>query len=476
MDWAMDPLSRDQKTFSALKPLRYRSRQLADNDATMKRYLTLLVSQVVGHGVRMQPKVKLLRGGKLNDALNAQIAAEWKRWGAKGNCTTDGKLSFHELEKLVMYTTPMDGESLFLKNTWDNDWGFALQFLDADQLDTTYFIRWNGQTEVRMGVEMDKFQRPLAYWLFSGHPSEIGNGTVNRYRVPASAVLHVYSTESARQTRGLPWAASVMSLMNQLRGFYEAAVVAARVGASVMGFITKQVPEGDAPVATVNDKVETDGITRTDSEDIEAEPGGFHTLFEGENVTTFKSEFPSTAFQPFVKEIKRDIATGLQVAYVSLYDDLSEINFSSIRAGKLLERDGFRVKQQWIIANFHKPTFRAWLTAAVLAGRIDISTSDIDAVCDQIEWHPRGWDWVDPYKDEQATALGIQNLTTTLTRVAASKGLDLDELIAERKAELEKIKEAGIAVGTDTKGDATTASDDQDDSQGNGETNKPAKT
>jgi hypothetical protein len=34
-------------------------------------------------------------------------------------------------------------------------------------------------------------------------------------------------------------------------------------------------------------------------------------------------------------------------------------------------------------------------------------------------------------------------------------------MIAERKAELDKIKEAGIMVGTDNKGDATTATDDQ---------------
>lgn len=467
MDWAMDPLSRDQKLFQALKPLRYRSRQLADNDSTMARFLWLLETNVIGPtGVRMQPKVKMLRGNALDDKLNKQITAEWHQWCRKGNCTTDGKLSFHALERLFIRTAAQDGEALLLKNAWDNSWGFALQVLDVDQLDTTYFSKWNGQSEVRMGVEIDKFQRPIAYWLWSGHPSELGQGPQNRYRIDASPVLHCFSPDSARQTRGVPWAAPVMSSMNMLRGYMEAEVVAARVGASVMGFIRKPTPEGDAASTDLDDVDETRDDRdprRTDGEEIESTPGGFHTLFNGEDVTTFKSEHPTVAFSAFVKECKRDIATGLQVAYTSLFDDLSEVNFSSIRAGLLSERDTHRMRQKWAIENFHQPVFRAWLSASVLAGRIDISVRDIDAVCVQIAWHPRGWDWVDPLKDEQAAAMGTQNLTTTLTRVCAQRGLDLDELIEERAAELAKIKAAGITVGTDNKGDATTASDDKGD-------------
>ncbi len=467
MDWAMDPLSRDQKIFQALKQLRYRSRQLADNDHTMARFLALCSTNIIGPtGVRMQPKVKLLRGGGLDENLNAQILSNWYAWTRKGNCTTDGRYSFHALERLTVRTMACDGEGLFLKNSWDNPWGFAVQMLDVDQLDTTYFVRWDGKREVRMGVEVDKFRRPLAYWLYSGHPSEVGQGPQDRYRVDATSVLHCFDPDSARQTRGVPWAAPAMGSMNQLRGYMEAEVVAARVGASVMGFIKRPTPEGDAPDVDRNNKDDgEDEEVRTDADDIDATPGSFHSLFDGEDITTFKSEHPTVAFSAFVKECKRDIATALQVSFTSLADDLSEVNFSSIRAGLLLERDMWRVRQKLVIEQFHQPIFRAWLSSSILAGRIDISVRDIDAVCAQIVWHPRGWDWVDPLKDEQAAAMAIQNLTTTLTRVVAARGLSLEELIAERKYELDMIKAAGIPVGTDNKGDATTASDDQQDDQ-----------
>lgn len=497
VDWAMSPLSRDQKVFQALRPLRYRSRWLADNDATMQRYLALGVTNVIGaHGIRMQPKVKLQRGGNLNESLNDQIAAEWNAWGAKGVCTMDGKYSWHELEELVMRTTPMDGESLFLKNVADNPWGFGLQFLDADQLDPTYFVKWDGMREVRMGVELDKFQRPLAYWLYSGHPAEIGNGPANRYRIPASGVLHIYFPDSARQTRGIPWATPVMGLMYQLRGTYEAATVATRLAASVMGFIRKPAPEGELPVTEVDPR--EDGLggddwrdRRTDGDEIEAEPGSFHTLYDGEDITTFKSEFPTAALQPFIKEVKRDIGTGLDVAYVSLFDDLSDINFSSIRAGLLMERDTWRRKQKWIIANFHKPVFRAWLTSAVLAGRIKINTSDIDAVCEQVAWHPRGWDWVDPLKDADAAVLRLGNGMSTYAKELGSQGLDFEEVMDERAREqkyIEGLQEKfglrnPVVLGTDLAGDQAGkgvaagdegAAEDVEDAKGTNSTGKQA--
>ncbi len=280
MDWAMDPLSRDQKIFASLKQLRYRSRQLADNDHTMARFLALCDTNIVGpNGIRMQPKVKLLRGDKLDDKLNAILASEWAAWCRKGNCTTDGSYSFHATEQLVIHTAAMDGEALFLKNAWDNPWGFALQMLDVDQLDTTYFVRWNGQYEVRMGIEVDRFRRPLGYWLFSGHPSELGQSPQTRYRIDANSVIHLFRPDSARQTRGIPWATPAMASMNQLRGYMEAEVVAARVGASVMGFIKRPAPENDTSLKELDDKERE--VERTDVEEIESTPGGFHSLFDG---------------------------------------------------------------------------------------------------------------------------------------------------------------------------------------------------
>jgi lambda family phage portal protein len=452
MDWAMSIMSRDQKLWTDLRKLRSRSRELVDNDPTAAKFIQLCEANVVGkHGMRLQPKVKNLRGDGLADALNKQIAAEWKSWCKRGTCTMDGTLAFDELERLLIRTAGMDGEFLVLKKvTGANAWGFALQQVDMDQLDHTFFLeKTSTGTEIRMGVEVDKYRRPVAYWLWSRHPNEWSSANIARIRVPAQDVCHAYKPDSANQTRGVPWMAPAMFQMNMLRGYMEAEVTAARVGACQMGIIE---PNGGPETYTGEGRNADGSIT------MQAQPGGFLQLNSG-TFKEFKPEHPNTAFGNFVKEVKRGIAASLGVAYTSLAEDLESVNFSSIRAGLLNERDMWRVRQKWMIESFHKPVFRAWLECAMLAGRIDVGVRNLDEVAEQCVWHPRGWQWVDPVKDMQASALGVQNAFTTRARILGEQGYDFEDTLAELAEEEKLIEKYGLKIGTDAKGVADAPED-----------------
>lgn len=460
-DWAVSVLSRDQKLWQDLRKLRARSRELADNDPLAAKFLSLCVANIIGpRGIQLQAKVSNLRGGGLAESVNKQIEAEWKEWCRRGHCTMDGTMSFVDVERLFVRTAAMDGEFLCLLNAADNPWGFALQILDVDQLDSTYSVQPTGQgsNEIRMGVELDKFRKPLAYWLWTQHPNEWSVSDRNRLRVPAESVIHPYLPDSARQTRGIPWMTPGMYQMNMLKGYQEAEITAARVGAC-QGFAITSEDSGE------DDGFEGEGKNQDGTTALEMTPGGGLRLAPGEALTAISPEHPTTAFGQFVKECKRNIAVALGVSYTSLADDLEGVNFSSIRAGLLNERDMWRVRQRWAIEQFHKRVFEAWLAAAVLSGRIDLSVRDEAAVIEQCKWHARGWDWVDPLKDQQANVLGVQNGYTTRTRILAERGYDLEETLVELAAENALIKKLGLTLGTDDKGIADTASDDQQDSQ-----------
>jgi lambda family phage portal protein len=457
-DWAMSILSRDQKLWTDLRKLRSRSRELADNDPTAAKFLSLCEANVVGkHGVRFQPKVKNLRGDGLADALNKQIKDEWRLWCAKGVCTMDGKQSFDELERLLIRTAAMDGEFLVIhKVTNANPWGYAIQRMDMDQLDHTFFLEQTTRgTEIRMGVEVDKFMRPVAYHIWNRHPNEWSARPLDRVRVPAEDVVHGFRMDSAMQTRGVPWMAPAMFQMNMLRGYMEAEVTAARVGACQMGIVMPKDGAGEYTAETRN----ADG-----SIEMEATPGGFLSLGAGQDFKEFKPEHPSTAFSPFVKEVKRGIAASLGVSYNSLAEDLEGVNFSSIRAGLLNERDMWRVRQKWLIESFHKPVFKRWLECAVLSGRINLGVRDIDSVADQCAWHPRGWPWVDPLKDQQASAMGVQNGFTTRSRLLGEQGYDLEDTLEELADEEKLIEKYGLKLGTDAKGVADAPEDAEEGS------------
>lgn len=460
-DWAMSILSRDQKLWTDLRKLRTRSRELADNDPTAAKFLSLCEANVIGkRGMKLQPKVRNLRGSGFAETLNKQIRDEWEKWCQRGICTVDGLQSFDELERLLIRTAAMDGEFLILDKPTNNPWGYALQHIDMDQLDHTFFLEQTTRgTEIRMGVEVDKFRRPVAYHLWTRHPNEWSARPQNRVRVPAETVHHGYRLDSALQTRGVPWMAPAMFQMNMLRGYMEAEVTAARVAACQMGIVLNN---------NGTDEYEGEGRNDDGTVNLEATPGGFLQL-TGQDFKEFNPDHPNTAFGNFVKEVKRGIASSLGVSYNSLAEDLEGVNFSSIRAGLLNERDMWRVRQKWMIEVFHRPVFRKWLEMASLAGRVDLGLRDLDDVAEQCTWHPRGWPWVDPFKDQQGNVLSVQNGFSTRQRILGEQGYDLEDTLEELAREEALIKKYGLKLGTDAKGqgDAPEDSDEGDNTKGN---------
>jgi lambda family phage portal protein len=155
----------------------------------------------------------------------------------------------------------------------------------------------------------------------------------------------------------------------------------------------------------------------------------------------------------------RRIAAGWDVSYEALANDREGVNYSSIRAGVLDERDSWRELQAWIIEVLCQRVFEWWLKMAWLSGQIDLSGYSPEDIFEFIKWHPRGFAWVDPLKDQQANVLSIENGTETQTQVMAEIGNDFEETMQMRKYEQDYIKALGVKIGTDTKGVAATASD-----------------
>jgi lambda family phage portal protein len=456
-DWQINPFSRDQKLWNDLRKLRGRARELADNDATAAKFLSMVVSNVVGDcGVLLQAKVKKLRGNTQATALNQQIEELWEDWTARGICTADGTMSFVDVQGLFARTVALDGECIIQK-VKSAKYPFQLKFIDADQLDSTFFLeRTQSGSEIRQGVEIDPVTRkPLAYWIWNKHPTEWSSGPRYRQRIPADQIYHCFIPDSAAQTRGVPWMAPVMFLMNMLKGYKEAEVTAARTSSAKMGFIQSDL--GTDADFTGTDAAATGGVNTDDTRIMEAAAGIIDRLNPGEKFASWDPQHPTAAFPFFVKAVGRSIAAGLNVAYNSLYEDLEGVNFSSIRAGLLNERDNWKVKQRWMIDQFLRPVCRDWLEMAMLSGQLDLSAYEFEEVVEQIEWHPRSWPWVDPFKDLQANTLAVDNGFTTRTRVLAEQGYDFEDTMMQLKEEQDLIEKLGVKIGSDIKGVADTA-------------------
>lgn len=445
-DWIAPILSFNQELGLDQEAVVGRSRNLAQNDTAMAKFLSSVRKYVFGpDGITFHSKVMLQRGQKPAEEINKVIEAAWMEWCEKENCTLDQRMSWCQVQHFLANEVPTDGEAFIRKVvTRRNIFGFCIQVISTDQIDRAYGRNrpeiLPGGNSVFMGIEMDGDQKVVAYHVFTRHPSEYGQGPKMRERIPADEIVHIYRKDKAAQVRGIPWAACSMFAMNMLAKYKEAELVASRMAASASIYITQETdPNADYAGETPADQSPAQA-------DIPWEPGMVGKLSPGQSVNLVDPTHPTSQYGQFVGDSKLDIAAGLGISNMTLSGDVSQANYSSARVGLLDERDEWETLQYFFIAELCTPIFKAWLKTAFIAYpgfRVRLASSDWEDY-DSPEWHPRSFPWVDPEKDANAVKLKLQTGLTTLTRELAAIGQDFDETMLERKKEQDKLKELGM--------------------------------
>lgn len=423
----------------ALATARARSRELERNNDYAAKFLSMCEVNVVGRaGFTLQNKAAD-PNRKLDKTANDKIEWEWWEWCKKGNCTVDGRLSFLAVQKLFIRSVARDGEFLARKiRGFKNPWRFALQILEPDVLNEQLNQEAQGaKNKIRLGIEYDEWDRPVAYHLRKKHPGDsyitVGSASTEYIRVPASEIYHCYIPERSTQGRGIPWMHTAARRLNQIGEYEYAEVVAARLGASKMGFYQKKdmgvmggFPQGD----------ETDAQGNPISH---AEPGFFEKLPDGWEFKEFTPDHPTAQYSAFIKGSLRGAASGMRVSYNSLANDLEGVNFSSMRVGAIDERDNWKTIQGWMIEDFLNQVFADWLSMTLLTDRLNLPFAKYDKF-NQPEWRGRTFDWVDPEKDINAELAAVRAKWKTERQVVLERfNMDLEDLY-EQIAEDEKLK------------------------------------
>jgi len=427
----------DAELHSALSVLRARSRELSRNNDYAKKFLHMVKVNVVGKtGFTLQNKARD-PNGKLDKLANAIIESEWAQWGKKGNCTVDGRHSWLSEQQLAVTTVARDGEFLARKiRGFKNPWRFALQNLEADLLNEYYNVSdGKGQNLIKMGIEYDGWDRPVAYHLRKKHPGDYFRSqfSASTYEpVPATEIIHCYVADRSTQGRGVPWMHTAARRLNQVGEYEYAEVVAARIGSSKMGFY-EQVDNMIPGMETFGDAEDENGNPIA-----EAEAGIFEKLPPGYKFTPFLPDHPTTQFGAFVKASLRGVASGLGVSYNSLANDLEGVNFSSMRSGAIEERDGWKTVQQWMIDDFVLQVFGPWLEMLLLTNRTTLPYAKYDKF-NAPEFRGRIFDWVDPSKDIDGEIKLVKAGWKTNRQVVAERmNMDLED-VYEQLAEEQKL-------------------------------------
>ena len=435
-DFIASSRSADSEIKAALQQIRYRCRDLARNDEYARRFLSLIKTNVVGdRGISAQVKAKNA-DGSFDAPGNAIIENAFRAWGRKGICTVDGRFSWKDAQRFAAEALARDGELLVrMVNYPQNNFGFAIEFLEVDLLDENHNETLQNGNKIRMGVEIDRFHRPVAYHLLTAHPGDneyTSSLATRRTRISADKILHIFLPERAQQTRGVPWMSAAVAPLKQLNGMREAILINERISASKMGFFT--TPSGDDFVG--------DDVENTYTPIIEAEPGTFHQLGPGVDFKSFDPTSNANTFADFERAILRGIASALGVSYASISNDLTATSYSSIRQGALEDRDFYKVLHDFMIEHFVQPIFRAWLMAAMESGSVPIPPTRFDKFADNVEYRGRGFAWVDPQREMNAAVIGLNSGILSMQDVANQYGRDItdvmDQIVLEKQMASER--------------------------------------
>ena len=458
-----DPIetSADGAVYFNLNSVRARCRDLARNDDYARQFIRLAIANVIGpKGIKFQSRLKFTGGknaGRLDKIGNSAIETAYRAAGKlKNHPTVDGKSSCRKAQGKWLRSLIVDGEVIvmFHPGTTKNESRFAFEFIDPARLDWTMNEVRNGN-RVKMGVEMDEQDEPLAYWILEDHPNETilsGRSRQQRNRIEARFIRHTFLEEQTGQTRGVSLLASSALRAHLIDQFEKATVIGGIVASRKVGFY-KTNQEAAEDYGVLGGVVDDDG---NENEDINDDAALIHNVQDGQfeqlpsyvdDVIGFSSDYPPANFEEFEKRMIRGMSAGFGVQYHALSNDLEGVNFSSSKAGELQQRPIWQEFQELIIEEFLDYHVEGWGLMATLRPDLPMDRAKLAKMLndDAYEFVPKGWDWVDPVKEMQANESALKHGLTTRAKIISEKSAqDFEDVIDALAEEEDYMRDKGI--------------------------------
>jgi len=404
---------------AAAGPVRRRASYYARNTPWIGNGVSAIVAGAVGAGIKPQSQHP-------DPAIRNALHRRWQAWTDLADA--DGVTDAYGLQALAVRSMVETGECFgHLLVTPE---GLRVRLLDADMVPLDVTRELGEGRRIIQGVEFDADGSRAAYWIHRVRP-EVPSFSSELIRIPADQMAHLFVPLAPGQVRGMSWLAPVLLRLHELDLYEDAQLVRQKVAALFAGFVLD--PSGTAAGlegATVNG-VLTTGL----------EPGTLKVLPPGFDIKFSDPAEIGDAVE-FIKLQLRSVAAGLGVPEYLLSGDLSQANYSSLRAALVEFRTRLEQLQYGVIVHqLCRPIWRAWILTEVLAGRLVGALEEVLAV----EWTTPAQPWVDPQKDAAAAAEQLAAGLTSRRRVVASQGWDIETLDAEIAADRDRAKALGLA-------------------------------
>ena len=180
-------------------------------------------------------------------------------------------------------------------------------------------------------------------------------------------------------------------------------------------------------------------------------------LEPGEDITFSAPADVGSSYSDFLRMQFRAVAAAMGITYEMLTGDLTQVNYSSVRAGLLEFRRRCEAIQHGVIVHqLCQPIWRAWMDQAVLAGRLTIpGYGRAPRPFQAVKWIPQGWQWVDPKKEFDAMLTAIRAGLLSRSEAISAFGYDAEDVDREIASDNARADQLGLVLDSDPRHDAS---------------------
>lgn len=386
------------------RPRRYVSRQailrLISENPFARKGMNALLNSVIGWGIKGIPAG--------SQALKKAFA-EWITV-----CDFHGRLDFYGLQELWARHMFRDGEVFIVAYYVNAATGIPLRLRTFD----TGMLAINKiGKNIERGIEYDADDRAIAYHFYRTRPG-LRNWNGDTIRIPAEEVIHLFYSEFAGQTQGISIFDSVVKRLGDVDEGIEAEVVKANISACMVGFRYRPAAQdGDDP--TIGLPVDDAGDRAPVEEFV---PGMIETLDPGEEIA-FSNPPRSGGIGDLARIALLASSAGIGTTYEQMTGDLSNVNFSSYKAGRLeFNRMVGRIQFLTFIPVALNRVWGWFLKAGIDWGRFPNKPVPIT-------WTPPPIESIDRLGDAEADILEMEAGLESRPNLLAGRGYDEDEII-----------------------------------------------
>lgn len=377
-----------------------------------------------------------------------------------------------ELVRLAVGVDMMGGEVLataeWMPSSEFRPFRTALQFIDADRLSTPSTAM--ADSNIRNGVERNKFGAPIAYHIRLAHPSDAAfNGvSLDSYswrRVAArkpwgrQMVLHLFEQMRPDQTRGVAAMASALTEMRMTKRFRQTELERAIIAATYAASIETELPN-EAVYQAMGGEADANPTVAWSTDYLAAvaafSGGARNMTLNGARIPMF---FPGTSLKiqnpgaqspvgdKFEQSLLRYTAATLGLSYEQFSKDFSQVNYSGFRGALGETRRAMASRKKRVADGCANFGYRLWLEEAINENSLEtLKRANIPAFYDGLnaeayasaDWIGAGEVLIDPLKETQADVLAIrEGLMTKEQAIARRSGMDWRKVAEQQKRERE---------------------------------------